>query len=94
MQDDLQQIFAEGGILARQIKGYHPRQAQQEMAQRIADTLASATVLVAEAGTGTGKTFAYLAPAILSDKKSLFPPVLKISRINYSDAIYLPCVKH
>lgn len=44
MQDDLQQIFAEGGILARQIKGYHPRQAQQEMAQRIADTLASATV--------------------------------------------------
>jgi ATP-dependent DNA helicase DinG len=69
MQDDLQQIFAEGGILARQIKGYHPRQAQQEMAQRIADTLASATVLVAEAGTGTGKTFAYLAPAILSGQK-------------------------
>ncbi|AUZ84807.1 ATP-dependent DNA helicase [Methylophaga nitratireducenticrescens] len=69
MQDDLQQIFADGGILARQIKGYHPRQAQQEMAQRIADTLASATVLVAEAGTGTGKTFAYLAPAILSGQK-------------------------
>ncbi|WP_349677937.1 DEAD/DEAH box helicase, partial [Methylophaga sp. UBA4204] len=64
-----QQIFADGGILARQIKGYHPRQAQQEMAQRIADTLASATVLVAEAGTGTGKTFAYLAPAILSGQK-------------------------
>jgi ATP-dependent DNA helicase DinG len=39
------------------------------MAQRIADTLASATVLVAEAGTGTGKTFAYLAPAILSGQK-------------------------
>lgn len=69
MQDDLQQIFAEGGILARHIKGYQPRQAQQEMAQRVADTLAATTILVAEAGTGTGKTFAYLAPAILSGQK-------------------------
>src|SRR5699024_5958726 len=66
MQDDVQQIFAEGGIQARHIKGYQPRQAQEEMAQRVADTLAATTILVAEAGTGTGKTFAYLAPAILS----------------------------
>lgn len=69
MQDDLQTVFAEGGLLARHIKGFQPREAQQQMAEKVAQTLQNGTILVAEAGTGTGKTFAYLAPAILSGQK-------------------------
>lgn len=69
MQDDLQAVFAEDGLLARQIKGFQPREAQQQMADKVAQTLKDGTILVAEAGTGTGKTFAYLAPAILSGQK-------------------------
>ncbi|MCL4129907.1 UNVERIFIED_CONTAM: hypothetical protein GTU68_032373 [Idotea baltica] len=46
-----------------------PRAQQQEMAIAIADALSNSTILIAEAGTGTGKTFAYLVPAILSGQK-------------------------
>ena len=69
MQEQIQHAFAEGGLLASAIDNYSPRQQQQEMAEKIADTLNNASVLVAEAGTGTGKTFAYLVPAILSGQK-------------------------
>lgn len=69
MQEDLQHIFSEGGLLSRQIKGYTPRQQQLEMAEKVQQCLAHGTVLIAEAGTGTGKTFAYLAPAVLSGQK-------------------------
>lgn len=69
MQDDLQGVFASDGLLARQIDGFQPRQAQQQMAEKVARTLQDGTILIAEAGTGTGKTFAYLAPAILSGQK-------------------------
>ncbi|PCH63674.1 MAG: helicase [Gammaproteobacteria bacterium] len=69
MQDEMQHIFAEGGLLSRHIDGYTPRQQQLEMAETIQSTLADSSLLIAEAGTGTGKTFAYLAPAILSGQK-------------------------
>ena len=69
MQDDLQAVFADGGLLATQIEGFQPREAQQQMADKVGQTLQNGTILVAEAGTGTGKTFAYLAPAILSGQK-------------------------
>ena len=49
--------------------GYRPRPGQVELAESIARTLDSNGVLVAEAGTGTGKTFAYLVPALLSGGK-------------------------
>ena len=62
-------VFAEEGLLAQVITGYQPRQAQIEMAQSIASAIDSQQNLIAEAGTGTGKTFAYLIPAILSRKK-------------------------
>jgi len=70
MDGEMQQIFAEGGLLSRHIDGYAPRQQQLEMAETIEKTLAESTLLIAEAGTGTGKTFAYLAPAILSGQKT------------------------
>lgn len=69
MQDEMQHIFADGGLLSRHIDGYSPRQQQLEMAETIQTTLANSALLIAEAGTGTGKTFAYLAPAILSGQK-------------------------
>ncbi len=65
----LPHIFEQGGILSQHIEGFSPRPQQLEMAEAILSTLESQQVLVAEAGTGTGKTFAYLAPAILSGQK-------------------------
>lgn len=65
----MQEIFSEQGSLAQRIEGYQPRMQQIEMAEKVAQAIADDAVLVAEAGTGTGKTFAYLAPAIVSGKK-------------------------
>ncbi len=58
-------VFAETGPLAQSLTGYKPRAQQIEMAQAIASALESQQILIAEAGTGTGKTFAYLVPALL-----------------------------
>jgi len=66
---DLSRIFAADGPLAQAIPGYRLRAQQQEMAQAIGRAIAQNQVLVTEAGTGTGKTFAYLVPALLSGGK-------------------------
>jgi ATP-dependent DNA helicase DinG len=66
---ELSSVFAADGALARAIPGYRLRPQQIEMAQRIAAAIQSHGVLVAEAGTGTGKTFAYLVPALLAGGK-------------------------
>lgn len=66
---DISHIFAPDGALAETIPGYRTRAQQVEMAQTIADAIDHCRVLVAEAGTGTGKTFAYLVPALLSGGK-------------------------
>ncbi|MFT0533878.1 ATP-dependent DNA helicase [Castellaniella hirudinis] len=68
---DLSEIFAADGPLARWLPGYVPRPAQQALAQAIQAAIESSQVLVAEAGTGTGKTWAYLAPAFLLGEKVL-----------------------
>jgi ATP-dependent DNA helicase DinG len=66
---ELELFFSSEGGLAKTIKGYQPRAPQIEMAQAIVEAIRSHRHLIAEAGTGTGKTFAYLAPAILSGHK-------------------------
>lgn len=66
---DLEHFFAGEGPLAKQIDGYFPRAAQVEMAEAVNQAIKNREHLVAEAGTGTGKTFAYLIPAILSGKQ-------------------------
>ena len=66
---DIDTAFAADGPLAAAIPGFAPRPQQLEMARQIADTLRANRVLVAEAGTGTGKTFAYLVPALLNGGK-------------------------
>ena len=66
---ELHDILGPDGLLARGIQGFAYRPQQLEMAERVAATLANGGVLITEAGTGTGKTFAYLAPALLSGRK-------------------------
>lgn len=61
----LAEVFGDEGSLARQVPGYRARPGQVEMAEAVADAIAGTGTLMAEAGTGTGKTFAYLVPALL-----------------------------
>src|SRR5206468_7090042 len=65
----LEQLFSPEGALAGAIPGYRKRPEQVEMAQAIGEAIEATGVLVAEAGTGTGKTFAYLVPALTAGGK-------------------------
>ena len=58
-----------GGRFQASLDGFTPRQSQQQLASAIESALENQTVLVTESGTGTGKTFAYLVPALLSGKR-------------------------
>jgi ATP-dependent DNA helicase DinG len=60
------QAFSKNGALAKAIDGFSPRQAQTDMALEVAMAIEKHSSLIVEAGTGTGKTFAYLIPAFLS----------------------------
>ena len=64
-------VFADDGPLARAVDGYEPREGQRAMAAAVADVIERGGTLIAEAGTGTGKTLAYLVPAILSGQRVL-----------------------
>ena len=63
--------LADGGALARAMPAFEPRLGQRRMAAAAAQVLETGGVLLAEAGTGTGKTLAYLVPAILSGQRVL-----------------------
>lgn len=69
--DKILHAFSEDGLLSSNIQGFRPRAAQLEMAQAVGRAVKFATPTVVEAGTGTGKTFAYLVPALLSGKKTI-----------------------
>lgn len=69
--DKILQAFSDDGLLSQNIKGFRPRAAQLEMAQAVGKAVKFANPVVVEAGTGTGKTFAYLVPALLSGKKTI-----------------------
>jgi len=64
-------VFRAGGALSQALPDYEPRAGQAEMAARVAHVFENGGVLLAEAGTGTGKTLAYLVPAILSRQRVL-----------------------
>ena len=66
---ELESFFSRNGALSKVIAGYQPRAAQIEMAEAISNAIELKRHFIAEAGTGTGKTFAYLVPAIFSGKK-------------------------
>src|SRR6267378_6658087 len=68
---DLEDIFGHGGPLERALPDFKVRREQLLMAERVAGALAARETLVVEAGTGTGKTFAYLVPALLCGARVL-----------------------
>lgn len=79
--DDLarkcQRMLGEQGRLTTAVPGFIPRQEQIQLALAIAKAIIEKSILVAEAGTGTGKTFAYLIPCLLSGKKALISTATK-----------------
>ena len=66
----VEHAFSENGALANAISGFSPRQAQTDMAIEVANAIEKKSSLIVEAGTGTGKTFAYLIPALIANKKA------------------------
>ncbi|GMR08850.1 MAG: ATP-dependent DNA helicase [Gammaproteobacteria bacterium] len=86
------EVLQQGGLLARQIDYFSPRESQQIMATAVEQALQRQQVLICEAGTGTGKTYAYLVPALLSGKKI----IISTGTRNLQDQLYhrdLPMVK-
>lgn len=72
-----QRVLSEKGRLSTAIPGFVARAQQIELASKIAQVINEKSTLIAEAGTGTGKTFAYLIPCLLSGKKALISTATK-----------------
>ncbi len=90
--DQIGAVFGVDGALSRAIDAFRTRPQQIEMAQAIAQAMRDNSLLVTEAGTGTGKTFAYLVPALLSGGKVIISTGTK----NLQDQLYnrdLPTVR-
>lgn len=86
---DIENYFAKDGILAKEIKGFEYRQEQEEMAQYIRDAINEDRKIIVEAGTGTGKTLAYLIPSIkwaVTNKKKV---IIATNTINLQEQLLL-----
>ncbi len=77
LEQAVAQAFSPDGALARSDPHFLPRAAQDAMAGRVAQALAGREALVVEAGTGVGKTFAYLVPLLLSGQRALVSTATK-----------------
>ncbi|TNC99582.1 MAG: ATP-dependent DNA helicase DinG [Gallionellaceae bacterium] len=69
MISEVERFFSEQSPLATEVASFRPRVQQRDMAMAVAEAIRDNAILVAEAGTGTGKTFAYLVPALLAGGK-------------------------
>ena len=86
-------ILGPEGLLSQRIHDFSYRVQQQEMAEAIAQCIDSRGLLITEAGTGTGKTFAYLVPALLSGRKV----IISTGTRNLQDQLYhrdLPVIRN
>ncbi|MCL4582564.1 ATP-dependent DNA helicase [Fusobacterium nucleatum] len=86
---DIENYFAKDGILAKEIKGFEYREEQEEMAQYIQDAINEDRKIIVEAGTGTGKTLAYLIPSIkwaVINKKKV---IIATNTINLQEQLLL-----
>ena len=86
---DIENYFAKDGILAKEIKGFEYREEQEEMAQYIQDAINEDRKIIVEAGTGTGKTLAYLIPSIkwaVTNKKKV---IIATNTINLQEQLLL-----
>ena len=77
LQDIVREAFEPGSRLGQLLEEFRPRPEQTEMAVAIARTVEAGGVLVVEAGTGVGKTFSYLVPALLSGERVLLSTATK-----------------
>ncbi|MBC7916840.1 MAG: ATP-dependent DNA helicase [Rhodoferax sp.] len=77
LQRAVEQVFAPEGRLAQSVSTFRPRAGQTQMASEVAATMQGGGMLVVEAGTGIGKTFAYLIPALLSGERVLVSTATK-----------------
>ncbi len=77
LQASVRQLFAPDGQLSLLVKEFRPRPGQTDMALAVARTVETGGALVVEAGTGVGKTFSYLVPALLSGKRLLLSTATK-----------------
>ncbi|MFA6201707.1 MAG: ATP-dependent DNA helicase [Gallionella sp.] len=92
MSTEVARFFSEQSPLATEVSSFRPREQQREMALAVADAIKNNAILVAEAGTGTGKTFAYLVPALLGGGKVIISTGTK----NLQDQLFqkdLPMVR-
>ncbi|WP_339012871.1 ATP-dependent DNA helicase [Fusobacterium animalis] len=86
---NIENYFAKDGILAKEIKGFEYRQEQEEMTQYIQDAINEDRKIIVEAGTGTGKTLAYLIPSIkwaVTNKKKV---IIATNTINLQEQLLL-----
>ena len=86
---DIKNYFSKDGILAKEIKGFEYRQEQEEMAQYIQDAINEDRKIIVEAGTGTGKTLAYLIPSIkwaVTNKRKV---IIATNTINLQEQLLL-----
>jgi len=77
VSDSLREVLGPGGALSRVLPGYEPRDPQLQMAARVEEALGRGRALIVEAGTGTGKTLAYLLPAARSGLKTVVSTATK-----------------
>lgn len=92
MPIEVARFFSELSPLATEVTSFRPREQQREMALAVAEAIKNNAILVAEAGTGTGKTFAYLVPALLGGGKVIISTGTK----NLQDQLFqkdLPMVR-
>ena len=92
MSIEVERFFSEQSPLAAEVASFRPREQQREMALAVADAIRGNEILVVEAGTGTGKTFAYLVPALLAGGKVIISTGTK----NLQDQLFqkdLPMVR-
>lgn len=84
-EEDLVRLMDSDGPFAKVVQGYNGRPMQLEMAQAIAKAIVRCETFVAEAGTGTGKTFAYLVPALMWGGKV----IISTGTRNLQDQLFL-----
>ncbi len=84
---NLRKVLGPGGLIAKQLTGYEFRPQQLEMAEAVASALSSNEHLVVEAGTGVGKSFAYLLPAINLALDTQEPVVISTNTINLQEQL-------
>ena len=77
LQESVRAAFGPESRLSRSVQAFRPRPGQTEMALAIARTVVAGGLLVVEAGTGVGKTYSYLIPALLSGQRVLLSTATK-----------------